>query len=557
MISWIQLTLQRHFRVFFAILLVFIIVSFVIYFAPGVGFDGSGMPKPVNRPFYGVNLGSQEDQERLFGDASLSVFLQAGYPALNQAQLQDYALQRQAGLHLASQLNLPGPTSEQLGEFIQGLGAFVGEQGGFDAASYAQFRDNIRLNPQISEGDVTRVINDDFRFNQIQELLAGPGYVLPAEVKDQLTRSDSTWTLDVARVDLAGFSPEINPTDANVVRYFEDNIFRYEIPAHVKVRYTTFSNLDYLNQVVVTEAQVRAHYNANPLRFPKPSTNPETTPAIGVETGIDADFAAVRPQVEATLRLERAQRLAASAASDLSLAIFEAGVPPDGVEAFLATRNLTLQDVEPFSADHLPPQFAGSPTLAAEAFKLNADRHFTDALPTSAGSVVLFWQETIPPRAPLLIEVRDQVIADYRASEKRRLSVELGRTVRDALRTRLAAGESFEQAVGAASVAAGVAIEVGTYEPFTRRTPPANVEQAALGSLDSLNEGDVADMVISDDQGLLVYVQTKTPPDLTEANPRYALMRDQVAQFTASQNANDYLGEMVQTELARTAPVLP
>src|SRR5690606_5323367 len=118
------------------------------------------------RDFFGANLGSPEDTGRVFGDANLSVFLRVGYPALDQAQLQDYALQRHAGLHLANELRLPAPSTEQLTGFIRELRSFAGSDGSFDPQAYSRFVDSLSTNPQLSEADVSRVIADDFRYDQ-------------------------------------------------------------------------------------------------------------------------------------------------------------------------------------------------------------------------------------------------------------------------------------------------------------------------------------------------------------------------------------------------------
>ena len=136
MISWIQTTFRRHFPVIFSVLLVLIIVSFVftIGAAPAMG---SGEAKLLSRDFFGANLGSQEEINRIMGDAELSVFLQAGYPAIGADQLQPFALQRHAGLHFANQLNVPAPTPAEITEHIQTLGAFAGQSGQFDAQRYA------------------------------------------------------------------------------------------------------------------------------------------------------------------------------------------------------------------------------------------------------------------------------------------------------------------------------------------------------------------------------------------------------------------------------------
>ena len=38
---------------------------------------------------------------------------------------------------------------------------------------------------------------------RIQQLLAGPGYVLPGEVRSVIIKADTTWTISTATVDYA------------------------------------------------------------------------------------------------------------------------------------------------------------------------------------------------------------------------------------------------------------------------------------------------------------------------------------------------------------------
>lgn len=554
MISWIQITFQKHFRVLFAVLLVFIIVSFVIYFAPGMGLGMGTTPRVQPRPFFGANLSSEEDNGRIFGDASLSVFLQAGYPALDQNRMQEYALVRHAGLHIARELNLPGPSGTELTDFIRELGAFSGPQGEFDPARYQEFRDSLKTNSQVAEGDITRVLADDFRYRNVQRMLAGPGYVLPAEVKNELARAETSWTLATAEFDYAAFNPTLTAADADLTRFFEDNVFRYEIPPRVSVRYVEVPASAFLPAIVVSEAEVRSYYQANSFRFPKP----EGAPTVAGGDPSEGDFQAVRLQVEAVLRQERAQQRALGAASDLSLALFEARVPVDGVEAFLAGRNATLKSLPPFGTDNVPAELGGNPQVAATALRLNAQRHFSDALPSPMGAAILFWQESIPSRAPLFIEVRDRVRADFEAEEKRKQFVTVGRTVREALLGRLRAGEPFETAVSAAASAAGLQVTSKSLPAFTMQDPPADLNPAAYGSLQALEAGGLSEMIVSGgNTGVLVHVVARQVPDVSESNPQYATIRGQIAQFTGSRNASEYLRELVDTELARTTPIQP
>jgi peptidyl-prolyl cis-trans isomerase D len=279
MISWIQRTFQHHFRTMFAVLLGLIIISFVIAYAPSSGIGRAERTTVLTRPFFGVNLASQQGQQQIAGDAALSVNLQAGYMGLDNDQLQQYALQRFAALHLAAELHLPGPTTDELAGMVKTLRAFAGEDGQFDAKRYATFRDSLKTNPRLTEADVSRVLADDWRASRVEQLLGGPGYVLPGDIRTQLVQADSTWTISVATADYAAFAPAIKPTEADLTKFFEENSFRYEIPPRVSATYVDFPAGAYTAQVNVTDAEVKAYYDANPARFPKPAADPKAPPS--------------------------------------------------------------------------------------------------------------------------------------------------------------------------------------------------------------------------------------------------------------------------------------
>jgi peptidyl-prolyl cis-trans isomerase D len=114
MISWIQKYFQHHFRVIFAVLLGVVIIAFVftIGAAPGIGGAERGM---VDRPFFDYNLSLQSDQQRLMGDASLSASLRVGaFGQLDGDQVQNYAFQRAAALHLAALWHLPAASTAEV-----------------------------------------------------------------------------------------------------------------------------------------------------------------------------------------------------------------------------------------------------------------------------------------------------------------------------------------------------------------------------------------------------------------------------------------------------------
>jgi peptidyl-prolyl cis-trans isomerase D len=557
MISWIQRYFQHHFKLVFGTLLLIMAVPLVWVFNPSSGV-GRGDQRTIERHFFGYNLGSQEDQAKLIGDASLSAQLQGDYYTLqSEQQLQSVAFQRVATLAIADQLHVPATSKAEIADYIKTLRIFSGDDGQFDAKRYTTFRDSLKTNPRMTEATVSRVLGDDVRSEKVQKLISGPGYVLPADVTAQLDRADSLWTLGVATVDYASFKPAVATSDADLAKFFAENSFRYEIAPRIVVNHADFSALNYLGSVAVTDGEVRAYYDANPDRFPKPAADPKAP--VPPKADPAADFAAVRAQVESSLKLDRARRLAAKAASDLSYALYEGKITPatPAFDQLLAAQNVTLKPLAPFTRNESPAELGGSPEIATEAFKLGANRAYSDAVTTPTGAVVLFFKELLPSRKPLLAEVREKVSADYVEGEKRKRFVELGRTLRALLENRLKAGDTFEKAVAAAAATGStIKIEGKMLAPFTRRQPPQDVDQSIAGVIERLEKGRVSDMIISSDKGLLVYAADKKSPDLSETSPQFAAMREQIAQVNARMSAATYIGEIVEQELKKSEPAV-
>lgn len=550
MISWIQRYFQKHFRIVFIIVLVAVALPMVVIYSASGGGGDHRAGKLLEQPFFGRNLGNADEARRIMNDGNLSAQLRGDYQAVQN--LQQYSLQRVAGLALADELHLPAPTATQVAAYTGKLRAFQNEQGQFDQAAYTKFGDALKAGSTgITGADVNRVLRDDYRLDALFKVLGGPGYVLPRDVQQQLTLSDSTWTVQVAALDYATFNPALNPTDDVLKRFHEENAFRYDVPVRPRLSVVEFKAAEFIPPVAPTEQDLRAFYNSNPARFPVPAAadKKDEKPDATVD-----NFPKVRDQVEAALKLAAGARGASKAANDLATALFEkrATVKANSAEltAFLAEQRRPAKAVAPFSPDQPPADMTWLGSYTEEASRLNAERFYSDPLPTPDSYAILLWSETLPGYKPEFAQVRERVLADYKETEKRKLFIARGQALRAQLQAAAKAG-----AASFGTAAAAEKLDVKTYASFSLRNPPQDIPYLAIATLRTLEPGGVSEMGADGTKGYLVYAQEKKLPDLTPANPRYAEFEKQMAAMTANNNSGAYLAELVEAELKKSAPV--
>jgi peptidyl-prolyl cis-trans isomerase D len=547
MISWVQKNFQHHFKFIFGIVLVGTIVSFIVTIGATSNIRW-GDRRTLQREFFGHNLGSPGDADQIMRDAVISAQFLSGFQNLTEDQLKSYAFRRVAALHLADEFHIPPPTTEQMTKTIEGLRAFAGPDGRFDPNRYNQFRNNLTGDEGAANASIVRVLTEDVRTNQVGQLLSGPGYVLGDDVKRALAAGDTTWTLGTVSVDYSSFHPSIEPTDADLQKFFAENPFRYEVPPRVVVSYVSFPASDYSGESAPTDDEVRAYFDANAAQFAPPA-DPKAKPT---DPKPRADFQKVRARVEAAVMLKKEQRLALDAASKFAVGLYDNKiVPGPALDAYLADSKVTPKALAPFTHEAGPAEFGGSREIADAAFNLGPDRFFSEEVPTPDGAAVLLWKSTLPTRKPLFLEVRPKVLADYLENERRIRFVDFGRTLRTKIEAGIKSGLTLD---AAAKRAAGglVSVETSILPPFQLRAPPKEMDESLRGALEHLEKGQVSEMIPSTDKGRLVYAVDKRVPDLTEANPHYAETRDAIAAYASHLSSSSYLGEMVDRELKRS-----
>ena len=509
MISWIQHHLIRHGRWIFLTLLAVVIVAFVgtIGNTPGCTTNRSNYQA---LDYYGYDLNSERDMRPVGMRLSLSNELNQ-LNRNNQQQLSNQMLSRIALLHLAETIGIPALTQEQISSYLQEKPLFRNPTGEFDRDRLTRFIDTIEANPLLPEGILVRVLEEDYRIEQISEALAGPGYVIDDDARLQAQRYQTSLTLSTASIDYASFEPKIDAAQPELEAYYNQNASRYEIPERIQASYLNFKAETYLLQVgTLEEDALREHFIANRARFV------EAHEAATTDADADADaekpavkFEDVRDAVSTDLRKAQANRLANEAAQNFAYELYNKSIPRESAafNTALNSAGLELIPVEAFSTRETAAR--GLPAeMLRSAFTLSEARYFSDPYPLEDGFGVLIYQARLPVELPPFEAVAERVKTDYAAEEKRRLFYEKGVELKKEIEAQLAEGASF------ADAAAKLELKVEDFESFKISEAPQNLNRSALQSAMELKAGEVSPMLQTGASGMIVYVAKRAVPEI-------------------------------------------
>jgi peptidyl-prolyl cis-trans isomerase D len=547
MISWIQHHLIRHGRWIFLSLLALIIVAFVftIGATPGCTTDRSGYKENL---FYGIDLNSPRESEVIIEKIQLSAFLD-GQQIRSDEQFQNQLTSRIALLQLADKIGVPSPSQETLANYITTKAAFRGDDGEFSADSYAKFVDSMESNPLSSQGLVIVVLEEDYRINQIESVLSGPGYLLPSEAIAQTQRNATELNLVTAELKYADFMPEIAVEETTLREYYDANALRYEIPERIKASYVFFDLKGYVEKVPEpSEAELREHFISNQDGFVADyeSTKPEPAESVAggeVETPKEADkvtFSDVREAVTQSYLTEQETRMANEAAQGFAYTLYRDEIKrdSDAFKALLNESKLSLTEIEPYTLAGASQRALSSEFLES-AFKLGGNRYYSDAYAIDGGFAVLLYQGRIAPEIPEFEAVQSEVIKDYKTDEKRRLFNEKGESLQAELKTKIVEGIDFVEAAEA------LGLGTASFETFSVQEAPRELNRSALQLAQGMQAGDVSPMLTSDGTGILVYLANKNIPEIARDNEELKQAEDFLARYAAYTSGSSFANELV------------
>ncbi|MDQ8204386.1 SurA N-terminal domain-containing protein [Pelagicoccus sp. SDUM812003] len=549
MISWLQINAQKHFRIVFIVLLVVLVVAFVFTIGNQGPMGGSRDSRLAELRFFDTELNTEAKRQAFQTDANLSATLSG-----NMRPSANLPFERATALHIANEHNIPGPTDKQLEAFLKSRPIFQGRNGAFDPQAYTMIVDNLKLGGRATEADLRRILEEDYRIEKVYSVLSGAGFAQESEVLNALSQRLAKWDVMVAKLDLNAYQPEIEVTEEQIKEHYEQYSFTYQTPVRRSVDYVEIDASRFVDGVQPTEDELITYFEDNYDRYqPAPAE-----PAEGEEEAAQPEpvtFEEARLAVRQDYRMEKARELALERAHDLVLDIIdnELSLGSEGFDLVIDELDLEMKNTPPFAENETPIGTTWGRDIVEQAFDLTPDRYYSEPILNGNRAIVIFYKDEIASVTPKLETIRERVASDVQREALRKAradyAVELQQT--------LEAAATGEEAFGAAAEEAG--LEVTSYTDFSLSEPAEDMDRRLLSTLVDMEESEVSDFVRlgQNNQGAYVYVLEKEVPEIDRSDEQYEQVASSLNNAYARMSAQQYIQTLMTAEQIRAGFARP
>jgi peptidyl-prolyl cis-trans isomerase D len=157
-------------------------------------------------------------------------------------------------------------SDEELAESIRQIGAFQ-TAGAFDGRLYLNTLSRNKLTPETFEIQQ----RDALIIDKLQQFVSGNIKVTDLEAQQWYIWNNTEVDLDYVLLEPQRYQ-DIEPTDEEILNYFDDHKDNYKTDPQIKVRYLYFKPDDYTDKVSVSEDDIQDYYESNPDKFESPKT---------------------------------------------------------------------------------------------------------------------------------------------------------------------------------------------------------------------------------------------------------------------------------------------
>jgi len=517
--------IRKHQTWLWILLTVVVIVTFVIFFTPGVtrirGIPGVGQVGSIA----GRTVTAQEYLKAL-QEENLAFFLQYGqWPEGAVADRfrfdpTERALQRLTLLYLAEKAGIE-VGDEAIVEWVRQV---FGDPDRPESARerYQQFVNS----PEIRRrGYTPRIINEFIRHQvMISHLVRTASLygelVVPREAREQYRRLHESIQAEAVIFEATNYWDQVKPTQEELLRYYSNHVSRYRIPERRVVWYVKFPITNYL-----AKAEEELNTRTNLQVFLEQEYQRRGTNSFTDVKGNPLPPEEAKKRIFEELKQRQALILARRAAAEFGSKLFDMKpVKPDNLVKLAKQEKIPVYTTRPFNESIGPLEFQASRTMIQRLFELNETRPFTTPLVGEDAVYICALKERLPSEVPPFDAVKTQVERDYHLDKARELAQEAGRKFRNRLQEEMKAGKSFRQVCEEAKVPIvslpKFDLVSGIPEGWEPRLNFYQVRSVAA----QMRKGEVSDFIPTRDGGFILHVIDRIPvseKELAEALPDY------------------------------------
>ena len=539
-------TIRKHQTWLWAIIIVVIVISFVIYFNPSSQFDSGGV---VRAGDFGT-IGDEKITLDKFGAAQREIYLRfftsygdwpdkdsrnSGFDVERETFYRLLLLHKikEQGIHVSTAV-----VAQHANEVLRSLG-------GGEPVPLSELVTRKLSERGLTAADFERFIRNEIAIQELAALVAGSGrLVTPEEARAAYTREHEELSAQVVAFLAKDHLASVNVSTQAVEQFYTNRMSAYRLPERVQVSYVAFSVSNHLadTEAELAKTNLTEIVDANLQRLGTNYLRYGSTP--------DEAKAKIREQIIRGQALAKARKQA----NEFATVLFDREpVTVANLNQLAQERGLTVKTTEPFDREHGPKEFRAGINFVQAAFKLTPDYPFSSPVTDEDAAYVLAFNRRLPSEVPSLESIRAQVTTDCRYEQAVMLARQAGAAFQVTLTNGLAQGRTF------ADLCTEAKLKPVLLPPFSRSTRSLPEVEQDL-SLQYFKQiafntpvGQTSDLVPTRDGGMLVHIKSRMPLDETKMQAELPSFTAMFQQYRQNDAFNEWFRRQADEGLRNTA----
>ncbi|MEO8602047.1 MAG: SurA N-terminal domain-containing protein [bacterium] len=349
--------------------------------------------------------------------------------------------------------------------------------GRFNKDGYVQVLQANGLKPS----DFEALQREQLLSTKLQDVVRSGVHISPQELQDRFRYDNERVNLRFLRLPASRFNEQVQVSDAEIQKFYDDNAERYREPERVSAALVEFKSADFAAQITPSDADVQAYYDEHIDEYKKPEEAHARHILFKLApTASDADKAAVRKQAEEVLAKAK------------------------GGGDFAALAKQYSQDSTADAGGDLGSFGRGvmTPAFEAAAFALQPGA-VSEIVETPFGLHIIKLEALTPERTQPIDEVKTTAVEAIKTQRARQAALT---AVEDA-HERMLDGETLEKVAADHKMSVLTPAPFGTAEAIEGLGPRPDIAKEAFATED----GEVGEIVTGPDGYVLIRVVEHQP----------------------------------------------